>query len=212
MVLNSSVTAVILSWSPRRRFNLVLSFFWSTNRLFQELSVHCSSKKTLKSSPFTVRKVTGEPEHDSGPGPGLLWSRHVQAERQMKTNAWVVRIWYGHLRGYCRPADEQGWHQTDSQHVCVRERETDIERDRESSVCVVWPNGMAFKPKRCDEYVDEDGEKDKDCGNVVHPVEFCVFPHIVQIILYCWHREREKHNKVSLMMREKKSGWSGGSA
>lgn len=54
---------------------------------------------------------------------------------------------------------------------------------------------MALKSKRCDEDVDEDGEEDKNCRYVVHPVQRCVFPHVVQIILHCGHSITQQQQK-----------------
>ncbi len=56
---------------------------------------------------------------------------------------------------------------------------------------------MALKSKSCDEDVDEDGEEDKDCRYVVHPVQHCVFPHVVQIILHCRHRIAQRQKTLA---------------
>ena len=62
------------------------------------------------------------------------------------------------------------------------------------------PDSMPLKSKRCDEDVDEDGEEDKDCCHIVHPVQLCMFPHIVKIILHCRTRVTQQQNIISDMI------------
>ncbi len=62
---------------------------------------------------------------------------------------------------------------------------------------------MPLKPKRCDEDVDEDSEEDKDRRHIVHSVQLGVFPHVVQIILHCWHTiaQEQKLNELHVCLK-----------